>query len=204
MNTRIKILLSVLSVSLIIEASAQEFYNSIMPLTTKSNTFNYKLTGNEYSFWSTLRGTVYLSDKWSNGSLKLENGDKYENVHMKLNAFLEELVVYNDRTGTIFYLDKSIVDEFNMGLENNPHNLFRKVYLNKAPKGDHYFNVLYDGKVKLYLWHRTLETGTGRYIDDYGLTRASMFEQDNIYFIIFPDNSFYRVSPSIQKKRDSF
>ena len=145
-------------------------------------------------------GTVYLNDEWSSGSLKLENGDRYENVYLKLNTFLEELVVYNDRTGAIFYLDKSIIDEFNMGLKFNSYNLFRRVYLNEAPKGDHYFNVLYDGKVKLYLLHKTDEIPTSSYRDDNGYLRASVYKQSKTYYVVLPDNSFYRVSP----KRRSF
>ncbi len=200
MSARIKILMSILSVFLFARVSAQEFYNSINPLTTKSNTLNYKLTGNQYYFQNSLNGTAYLNDKLSVGSIKLENGDQYKNVHLKLNTFLDELVIYNDRTGAIFYIDKSIVDEFDMGLEHNPYNLFRKVYFDKAPKGYHYLNVLCDGRVKLYLWHRTLETDTSPYYDDNGFLRASMYKQNDIYFIVLPDNSFHKVSP----KRRSF
>ncbi len=195
MKNRAKVVLLVLSVFLFARISAQEFYNSPKPLTTESNTLNYKLTGNQYYFQSTLLGTVYLNEKWSTGSLKLENGDFYEKVPLKLNTFLEELVVYNQRTGAIFYLDKSIIDEFDMGLEHNSYNLFKKVHLDKLSKGDHYFNVLYDGKVKLYLWHRTVDSQTSPYKDSYGFMRASRYEESNVYFIAFPDNSISRILP---------
>ncbi len=198
MNTSVKILLLVLSVFLFATVSAQEFYESYLPLTTKSNTLNYKLTGNKYFFLSSLNGTVYLNDQWSKGSLKLENGDKYENVSMKLNTFSDELVIFNNSTGSIFNVDKSIVSEFDMGLENNPYNLFRKVYLDKVLKGNYYFNVLYDNKIKLYLRHRTVETETSLYKDNTGIMRNSEFIPKSEYFIVFPDNSFHKISPKLR------
>lgn len=201
MIIRIKILLAVLFVFLVINLTAQEFYNSVRPLTTESNTLNYKLTGNQYYFHSTLKGTVYLNDEMLRSNIKLVNGDRYEGIYAKLNTLLDEVIVYNERTGATFILDKSIVDEFEMGKEVGPYNLFRKVYSDKVPKGYHYFNVLYDGDVKLYLWYRTFETKTSVYDDSQGIRRDSQFEPIDSYYLVFPDNSIHRVQPN---KRRAF
>lgn len=200
MSARIKIAGLVLSVFMLGHVSAQEFYNSVNPLTTKSNTLNYKLTGKQYYFLSTLNGTVYFNDNWVSGKLKLENGDRYDSVYIKLNTFLEDLVAYNERTGAVFVVDKSIIDEFEMEFEKGQKFLFRKVVFDRAPKGEHYLNVLYDGRVKLYAWHRTLEVQTSTYKDNYGLLRDSEFRAEIVYWLVFPDNSIHRVA----MKRRSF
>ena len=194
MSNKIKIGLLVVFVFAGFTISAQEFYNSLNPLTTASNTLNYKLTGNQYYFLPKYIGSVYLNEEWSVASVKLENGDIYEDVYMKLNTLFDEVVVYNDRIGSVFILDKSIVDEFAMDPGFKSYKLFRKVIFDRAPRGEHYVNVLYDGEVKLYVFHRTDILKTSLYKDViHGSLRDSEYKSEVNYYIVFPDNSMQKV-----------
>jgi len=202
MNIRFKIAWLVLFVCLGIDSRAQELYNSLKPLTTAANTLNYKLTGNQYNFWPTLNGTVYLNNDWVHCDVTLENGDVYKDIYVRLNTYWDELIFYNERVGSVIVLDKTIIDEFELKGGAGSHGLFRKVYFDKLPKGDRYVNVLFDGKVKLYLWNQTLVVKTSVYRDNYihGGLRDSEYKQELNYFVVFPDNSFYKVTT----KRHSF
>lgn len=187
--------MSVLAVFMTAVVSAQQFYNSIKPLTTGSNTLNYKLTGNQYYFWPKFIGTVYLNEEWCHAKLELENGDIYEDVYMKLNTYLDEVIMYNERVGSVITVDKAIIHEFEMEKGYGTYNLFRKVNFDRVPKGYHYLNVLYDGSVKLYLWHKTEVVKTSLYKDEiHGGMRDSEYKQVFIYYVVFPDGSMNKVA----------
>ena len=195
MRFRVKITLFFLAFFVVAGVSGQQFYNSVKPLTTASNTLNYKLTGNQYYFWPKYMGTVYIRDDWSHANLKLENGDIYEDVYVKLNTLFDELLVYNERVGSVITVDKAIIDEFELKQGFEPYNLFRKVYIDKYPKGYHYVNVLYDGKVKLYLWHETEIAKTSLYKNPVsGGMLDSEYKQEFNYIIVFPDGSMHKVA----------
>ncbi len=203
MSIKTKIVLSVVAVLIILNISspAQEFYNSVKPLTTASNTLNYKLTGDQYHFLPTIMGSVYLNNDWSDCKIKLENGDVYEHIYVRLNTLLDELIAYNDRIGSVFVLDKSIVDEFELEKGYLSYNIFRKVNFERIPKGEHYMNVLYDGDVKLYIFHQTGVVKTSVYKDViHGGLRDSEYKQALSYYIVFSDNSMQKVL----RKRRSF
>jgi hypothetical protein len=186
-----------LFILLIVGATAQEIYNPWELFTTESNTLNHKLTGKKYHFHSVLQGTVYLDDEWRKGALTLENGDRYDSIYMKYNTYLEELIVYNERTGAIFMPDKSIISEFTLDTGNQGPGLFRKIYFGKYPKGEHYFNVLYEGEeLKLFVWHKTDEVKISLYKDEYGLMRDSEFRMSTTYFLVFPDNDIRKITPT--------
>lgn len=195
MRLRIKIGLSFLAFFVATGVSGQQFYNSVKPLTTASNTLNYKLTGNQYYFWPKFMGTVYLNDEWSLAKLKLENGDIYEDVYVKLNTLFDELLIYNERVGSVITVDKTIIDEFELNQGMETYNLFRKVYFDRYPKGYHYVNVLYDGDVKLYIWHETMITKTSLYRNPVGNGMLdSEYKQELNYIIVFPDGSMHKVA----------
>ena len=193
MNLHKKIIFTIVFASMMLGAVCQEFHAPTVSLTTKSNTLNYKLSGSQYYFYSFLEGTVYLNDDWVRGSVVLENGDRFDNILLKLNTFTEDLITFNERIGAVEIIDKFIVDEFTMDTDKSSENLFRKLYFDKYPKGDHYFNVLYEGKLKLFCWYYTYEEKTSIYRDVHGLMRASRYKLNPIYFILFPDNNLIKV-----------
>lgn len=178
---------------MLLNASAQEFHDPRLPLTTESNTLNYKLTGRQYAFYSTLQGSVYLTDDWVKGSVILENGDTHEDIYLKLNTLLGELITYNERNGATMVIDKFIVDKFKMQSPESSSVLFQKMYFDKYPKGEHYYNVLYENRLKLLCWYRTTEETTSLYRDKYGFLRDSRFNQESIFFILFPDDNLVKI-----------
>ena len=40
-----------------------------------------------------------MNDDWVKGGVTLENGDKHEDVYLKLNTLSEELLTHNERVG---------------------------------------------------------------------------------------------------------
>ncbi len=199
-----KISVLVVLVLAVFAGSAQEFYNSVNPLTTGANSLNYKLTGRKYYFTSSLEGTVYVDNEWTAGSVILENGDRYDNVYLKLNTLTEDLICYNERTGSIIILDKYIIDEFLMDTGNSISPRFRKIYFDKYPKGEHYFNVLYDGKLQFLLWYQTHEVKTSVYRDSHGFLRDTEYKPAQDFFLVFPDNNIIKIKGTRKSLIDVF
>lgn len=193
MNIRKKITFSIACLFTLLNAVSQEFHDPRLPLTAESNTLNYKLTGRQYYFHSTLQGSVYLNDDWVKGSVTLENGDKHEDVYLKLNTLSEELITHNERVGSTIIIDKYIIDEFNLKNDKSSSNIFRKLNFDEYPKGEHYFNVLYENELTLLCWYRTIEETTSYYRDSYGYLRDTWFKQESVYLLLLPDNNLVRI-----------
>ena len=174
--------------------NAQEFYNPLSQINANANSLNYKLTGRRYIFRSTLKGSSYLNDDWQRGSVILENGDRYDSLYLRLNTVNEDLIWYNERTGAQIVLDSYIIDEFVLGTGKNTPPLFRKMIYNKYPKGEHYYNVLYDGKMKFLLWYETDETGTSEYRDMLGYLRNTEYKLHTQFFVVLPDENMVKIA----------
>jgi hypothetical protein len=191
-----KIILLVNLVLAVFAVNAQEFYRSVKPVTTEGNSLNYKLSGRQYYFTSVLRGSVNFNDFWSVGSVILENDDRYDSVSLMLNIFTEDLIWFNNRTGSLIVLDKYAIKEFILDTENSEKMLFRKIYNDKILKGEHYFNVFYEGEIKLLGWHRVTEVSTSLYRDFYGYLRDKEYVRQVNYFIMFPNNDIVKINGS--------
>ncbi len=193
MSLRLKIGWSVVFACIIFNAASQEFHGPTVTLTAKSNTFNAKLSGKQYYFYSLIEGSVYLNDDWTKGAVILQNGDRYDSLFLKLNALDEDLVTYNERTGAVMVIDKFLIDEFILDVNKAAESTFSKLYFDKYPKGEHYYNLLYEGKLKLVRWYHAHEEKTTIYRDIHGLMRDSRYKINSTYFIDFPDNNLVKI-----------
>lgn len=174
-------------------SNGQEFYKSLNQISPEANSLNYKLTGKRHYFESSFKGTPHLYDEWQTGSVLLENGDSYDSLYLNLNTLTEELMWYNNRTGNLIDLDKFIIDEFSFSDSQNNIKLFKKIYSDKFPKGEHYYNILHDGEIKLWLWHRTIVVVTSVYKDAWGNMLNSEYDSQNEFFVVLPDSNVVRI-----------
>ncbi len=174
-------------------SSGQEFYKSVNQISTEANSLNYKLTGKRHYIEPSFKGSPYLYDEWQLGSILLENGDNYDSLYLNLNTLTEELIWYNKRTGSLVDLDKFIVNEFTFNGNPNDIRLFKKIYSDKYHKGEHYYNILHDGEIKLWLWHRTIVTVTSVYKDVWGNMLNSEYDLHDEFFVVLPDSDVVRI-----------
>lgn len=169
---------------------AQRPFNVDVELTTASNTINYKLPGKQFYPIYVPSGSEFYDDQWMRGYVILENEDRYDSLFLKYNTFKDELISLNGRTRTMIMLDKDAITEF--GLYETPGHTkrFKKMELDKVPKGEHFFNVPYDGRLKFTVWYRTLEEQTAPFKDKNGFLQVSNFILRQQYFVRFPDGHF--------------
>lgn len=184
---------------------AQDFqYFYWNKLTTDSNSLKYKLPGSIFQYRPALKGSEFINDNWSKGTVILVNGDHYENLDLKYNSLLEELVMYNEEVGAIIMLDKPAIAEFTLVDKNEKISKFRKILVEKISKKDIFLQVLYEGKLKLYLHYKTNELATSIYYDRSGTLQSSELRLTKTYFLNLPEKGFIRFSPNKRFFADLF
>jgi hypothetical protein len=205
MNVKTKIILFSAIIFLSVNVFAQNFrYSPWKNLTTDSNSPDYKIPGKLYVFNSILNGSVYLYEIWKQGSIILENGATYDSLMLKLNTLQGELIMYNELSGANIEIDKEAVKEFTIVDEYGNIELFRKVFSDQIPAGNKYVNILYEGKIKLFLWHKTKELLTIPYLNRSGLTQNSEFYTTKIYYLDLPGQGIVRFNPKLSSVIELF
>jgi hypothetical protein len=199
MNVKTKTILLSTIIFLSVNVIAQNFrYSPWKKLTIESNSPYYKIPGKLYIFNSTITGSVFLYNDWKNGSIILENGASCDNLRLKLNTFLGELIMYNKQVDAIIIIDKDAVKEFTLVDDNGNTEIFRKVNFDKIPLGNRYLNVLYEGRIKLMLLYITVEQATSSYYDREVLLRNSEFITKKIYYLELPGRGIVSFKPKLR------
>ncbi|MCK3682859.1 hypothetical protein [Maribellus sp. YY47] len=191
MRIRLKTIITCLLIFAAVHLRAQ-LTNIGFTLSTEANTTQYKLSGNQFYPLYVPMGSEFMNDDWQKGYVILENQDRYDSLHLKLNTYKDELIWLHSRSSSLVELDKSTIREFGFYSETGLPMMFRKLEMNIVPKGDHYFRMLYNGKLKLVIWFKTTEEEVPAYTDKYGYMRNTNFKMRSNYFLIFPDNDFER------------
>jgi len=193
--------LAILLLILINPARAQKSTFNWDALSEKSNRLEGKLTGSLYYISPLADRTHFLQDKWENGTILFEDGDRFENQHLRYLSFRDELVAYNPNLKQLFIVDKEKVNSFTIKNEQNEQQ-FVKLWLDAfVGAGDRYFEVKYEGTRWLLAFHSVLEEKTSIYRDRYGKLKDTKFKPKVTYYMYFPgENRFQK----IQDKRRSF
>ena len=99
--------------------------------------------------YSNITGSPFLFADWTNGIVKLRNGNTYDKVGLKYNIH-EEILVFKSNKGEQLEFVQP-VEEFAFYNSDGSKRIFKNLSTYKqAKKGNAYFEVLYDGGVPLY------------------------------------------------------
>jgi len=195
-----RIIYAAIFIEIVFISNAQEMHSPLVKLTPASNSLNYKLPGIRYYVRPSYMGSEFLTEKWCPANLVLENGDRYDSILVRLNSYLDELIEYNNRINATIMLDKAAISGFDITFEDGLTGHFQKIYFDKFPKGDRYFSILYEGKLKALLWYKTIETQTSVYVDPSGFMHNTEFVLTRNYYIEFPGGEIVKFA----LKRRSF
>jgi hypothetical protein len=154
-----------------------------------------KLTGTKYNY--ALRGNLnyfYHSD-WFKGTITTSDGDVHTGYSLRYDAFNDELVAVNIRVKGIFVVDKFSVKSFTVDVPGFGLQNFRKLLLNEFGQNEHYFEVLYDGKVALMSRTRITEHKKSIYKNKLGELDDREYRLDKQYFLLQPDHALLSIFP---------
>lgn len=136
--------------------------------------------------YQNVEGSPYLFEAWINGDLQLADGSVRKNIPIKYNTYQQQVEVVSD--GQTIAVYPSSLKEFTINsLDENGNKVsykFRNGFKVPPYKKDDFFQVLYDGEMKLLGRVKTqlVEPITS---SSYGATnKASTFESGKEYFVL--------------------
>ena len=167
-------------------------------LKESSNRLQGKIMGEMFYISPLGSQLFFLQDDWVEGTLELEDGDIYENINIRYNCRLDELIAYNERIRTLFAVDKDILKRFvfkdySFGRESYKEREFVKLYYDGLHSGDRYFERLYSGKATLLAFHYIDEVKVAPYVDRLGRMSNVEYKKRIDYFIYNSEKEFSKI-----------
>ncbi|MCU0449965.1 MAG: hypothetical protein MUC97_09015 [Bernardetiaceae bacterium] len=132
-----------------------------------------------------VRNSPYLLDPWLKGNLLLANGQKYEQVSLKLNTHQDELV-FRRTGGDSVILNRQNVAQFELSSPAGQPLAFR-CWQPEGASQPGYYQVLAQGKYGLYVRHtKTLLKADFKGAYSSGRTYDE-FVDEKTYYLTLPD-----------------
>ena len=168
-------------------------------LDEKSNRLQGKITGETFYISPEANSYYFLQDDWVDGKVILVDGDTYEKLFMRYNAFEDELILYNKNRNSLFTADKENIHSFIIK-ENGKETEFEKLPYKSYNSSFRFFRIIYSGKQKLVAHHYVTEVKVSPYKDRNSILRDTEFRPQTDYYLFDGKTEFNE----LQLKRKSF
>lgn len=166
-------------------------------LNKNSNRLQGKLTGEVFYINPISNSNYFLQKDWEVGSIKLKDGDVFENMRMRYLAFGDQLIAYNNNVRSLFIVDKSTVKEFILNVPSENGDSIRQKFINldtlDLPFNRSYFQELYSGTAKLLSFHLIEEEKVSPYIGPGGKMYDVEFRLKTMYYILSNGKGFSKI-----------
>ena len=141
--------------------------------------------------YSAVKGTPYLYEEWSRGTVKMADSTVYNDLALKFNALRNQLLYKNPTNGALMEFLKP-VSVFVIGKDSN-----RELYRKGFPAVDNftedtYYQVISDGKVKL-LYKKSKVLVESKF---YSSATSETNIQDVSSYYILRDGNMKKIRPS--------
>ncbi len=135
---------------------------------------------------------------WYDGHIEFESGEKLENITLRFNLYLNELLTFNTKESQLIQIDKASVKSFVLRGNGNDR-LFEKHYLSGfIIKGQKYVEVLHLGTIKLYCLRYVELRNVTPYKDVNDIFRNMRYFKEDRYYILGDDQLLH--STGIKRK----
>ena len=176
-----KYIVSLLLLVLAWSTVAQELGFNVDGLSLESNRLGGKIMG-EIFYISALANSNFLyPDEWVDGEITLTDGDKYENVKLRYHAEDDELIAYNEKNKSLYFVEKEQVSAFVM-IVGEQERKFIKGYPKGEDKKGKYFEELYVGNQMFLSDTHVYEQKVSPFKDELGIMRDVEYYFRSDYF----------------------
>jgi hypothetical protein len=135
-----------------------------------------QLTGEKYLDLAYRNINIFFKNHWNKGSIVLPSGDMVNNLLLRYDGLLDQLIWLNDKIGEV-KLDKQNINEFYFYDTLQYH--FKKLNLSSAIDSSATFcQVLYEGNLKLYVSRKVRQ-------------QTEYFEKNTKYYLYVPRPTYY-------------
>jgi hypothetical protein len=160
----------------------------------KSNRLQGKLRGEVYYINTLANRSFFLQDDWVTGTVVLTDGDEFENISFRYQAYGDKLVAFNGNINLLYTLDKSLVKSFEY-IENGIEKKFISLEFKSYASSCRFFQELYKGSCSLLAFHHVDEVRVSPYTDSSGIIRDSDYRLNVDYYVVSEKNGFSKLQP---------
>ncbi len=187
MNFRLKhtILLLILAFNFVPDSFAQTALNR--------NWDAEKIKGIRYVNYPNYNGFPFLNKAWDPGKINLKSGEIIDSLHLKYSSYKDELLYYNKENSSQIVIDKEILSGFSFTDVFGKTRIFTKLPYDDYLKGDHFFEVLTDGKTKLLVFRKVEQTSTTPYKDEQNILKNMEYSKVYEYLFYSPEKGYANV-----------
>ena len=182
MNSLIKYTGVVLGMLFSFVVQAQDLGIDTYNLNSESNNLDGKMVGEVLTLSAEANYYFLYPDDWVSGSIKFVNGNVFENLRLRYQAFDDELISYNDNGRFLFLVEKELVESFTFQDGSQTHNFIR-LTKNNNQQTNMYLEELYKGPVSLMVNWYIYEQSVSPYKDRNGITRAVDYQLHKDYYL---------------------
>nr|WP_319999138.1 hypothetical protein [uncultured Draconibacterium sp.] len=182
MSSFIKYTGVVLGVLLAFIVEAQDVGIYTYSLNSESNKLQGKMLGKVLMFNAEVNSYFLYPNDWVSGSVKFVNGNIFENLQLRYQAYDDELISYNDNGRFLYQVEKELVERFSFQDGNKTHK-FVRLTKNNNQETNMYLEELYNGAVNLMVDWYIYEQSVSPYNDRYGIRRAVEYQLRKDYYL---------------------
>ena len=151
-------------------------------LNSKSNNLQGKMLGEVFTLNADINYFFLYPDDWVAGSVKFVNGNKFENIRLRYQAFDDELITYNNNGGFLYVVEKEMVDWFSFQ-DGSKTRKFVRLTKNNNQQTSMYLEELYNRELSLLVNWYIYEQSVSPYTDRNGIKRAVEYLMRKDYYL---------------------
>ena len=157
-----------------------------------------KIRGTRLVPYPAAEGNPYLTEKFLNGAIEFNDGEKIQDVGLRYSCYRDELVYFNKAISTQIVMDKISLKAFSFVDENGMPRVFCKQFYDGFMSGFRFFEVLSEGEPSLLVYRKVGLLVCDVYLDDSGKQKNMSYQKDYSYFFYSPDKgyTFVRINKS--------
>ncbi|WP_163321945.1 hypothetical protein [Draconibacterium mangrovi] len=163
-------------------AKAQDMGIDTYNLNSESNKLQGKMLGEVLTLNAEVNSYFLYPDDWVPGAVKFVNGNVFENLRLRYQAYSDELISYNDNGRFLYQVEKELVESFSFQ-DGNKTRKFVRLTKNNNQQTNMYLEELYKGAVSLMVNWYIFEQSVSPYKDRNGITRAVEYQLHKDYYL---------------------
>ncbi|WP_319482141.1 hypothetical protein [uncultured Draconibacterium sp.] len=151
-------------------------------LNSESNMLQGKMLGEVLTLTAEVNSYFLYPNDWVPGSVKFVNGNVFENLQLRYQAYNDELISYNDNGRFLYQVEKELVESFSFQ-DGNKTRKFVRLTRNNNQQTNMYLEELYKGAVSLMVNWYIYEQSVSPYKDRNGIMRAVEYKLHKDYYL---------------------
>jgi hypothetical protein len=159
------------------------------------NSIQSKLIGSKYVYNLHASLHYFIQNDWYKGTLTTVDGELHNRIHLRYEAFNDQVIAYNENVKGLFIPDKFTVHAFTIELPDGTLQHYRKLSPDEFGHRERYFEVIHEGNVTFLNYSRIIERKASLYKNRLGKLDDRQYHLVQQYYLLIPGKPLMRIHP---------